>query len=91
MIVYYDILRSNVDINYIKNDKLLIETDQNNKKQLFEVNSFLVKQIDRVCESNLNDINIYFDQDMINDNISLKFDNGKINDYNELRNVKEEI
>jgi hypothetical protein len=26
LIVYYDILRSNVDINYIKNDKL--ETDQ---------------------------------------------------------------
>ena len=28
---------------------------------------------------------------MMNDNISLKFDNGKINDDNELRNVKEEI
>lgn len=62
---YYDKLKFNVDIKSqedLKDDKI----NEEDKTKLIEENIHLVEQIDRVCDSNLSDINDYFEN---------KFDN----------------
>jgi hypothetical protein len=65
LIEYYDSLKFAIDIKVqekLKHEKPLDEQDQSNRLLLLEENVYLVEQIDRVLDSNLNDVNNFFDQ-----------------------------
>ena len=65
LIEYYDSLQKNVNLktkNLLNNKSL----KQIERKEYLERNVFLVEQIDRICNSNLNDINQHFGDNLKN-------------------------
>ena len=62
LIDYYNGLKFDVDI---KVQTLMKQMNENMRHKLIQENLFLIDQIDRVCDSNLNDINEFFSSKII--------------------------
>ncbi len=85
LIIYYDTLKSKVDI---KAQSIVLNGSFNQDyiKQIFEENVYLVNQMDRICDSNLSDIEQYFQ----NIKIEIEKISSCVNE-DELFKMKEEI
>ena len=82
LIKYYENIKSNLDITA---QMLLMENSLESKvKEISNENVFLSEQIDKVCDSNLNDINEYFDDF---NSFEVLTDNNKVSESS----IKEEI
>lgn len=82
LIKYYENMKSNLDITA---QNLLMENSLESKvKEISNENVFLSEQIDKVCDSNLNDINEYFDDF---NSFEVLTDNNKVSESS----IKEEI
>ena len=80
LIKYYENIKSNLDITA----QMLLMENSLESKEISNENVFLSEQIDKVCDSNLNDINEYFDDF---NSFEVLTDNNKVSESS----IKEEI